>query len=54
MGNTVLANLILLGFAVRHGYLFCTPESVGAAIRDLSGKEFVDTSLVAFGKGYEY
>ncbi len=51
LGNPVLANLILLGFAVRQGALFCTAEDCVAAIRMLTPAKFLAENLEAFQLG---
>ena len=51
LGNPVLANLVLLGFAVQQGVLFCTAEDCAAAIRSLAPEQFVDQNLAAFQIG---
>jgi indolepyruvate ferredoxin oxidoreductase beta subunit len=51
LGNPVLANLVLLGFAVKHGALFCNAEECEAAIRTLAPAKFVKQNLEAFALG---
>lgn len=53
LGNPVLANLILLGFAVKQGALFCQAEDCAAAIRALAPAKFVAQNLAAFQLGLE-
>ena len=53
LGNPVLANLILLGRAVREGLLFCGVEECEAAIRHLAPAKFVEGNLKAFRLGLE-
>ncbi|MDT8441571.1 MAG: 2-oxoacid:acceptor oxidoreductase family protein [Desulfuromonadales bacterium] len=50
-GNAVLANLVLLGLAVRHEALFCSAADCEAAIRTLAPPRFVDRNLEAFRAG---
>lgn len=50
-GNPLLANLILLGCAVRSRVLFCAGDEVEAAIRALSPEKFFDQNLTAFRLG---
>jgi indolepyruvate ferredoxin oxidoreductase beta subunit len=51
LGNAVLANLILLGLAVKQQVLFCSAEDCETAIRQLAPAKFVDQNLAAFQKG---
>ena len=51
MDNAVLANLILLGFAVREGALFCSAEECEEAIRKLAPAKFLKQNLAAFHRG---
>lgn len=51
LGNPVLANLILLGLAVRHEALFCSATDCEEAIRALAPERFVEQNLAAFGAG---
>ena len=51
LGNPVLANLVLLGLAVRHGVLFCNVEACRDAIRLLAPEKFLDQNLAAFALG---
>ncbi len=51
LGNAVLANLVLLGLAVRQQVLFCTAEECETAIRQLAPQKFVEQNLEAFHKG---
>jgi indolepyruvate ferredoxin oxidoreductase beta subunit len=53
LGNPVLANLILLGLAVRHEALFCSADDCEKAIRALAPAKFVDQNLAAFHLGLE-
>ncbi|EAT15056.1 2-oxoacid:acceptor oxidoreductase family protein [Desulfuromonas acetoxidans] len=53
LGNAVLANLILLGLAVRDAVLFCTAEECEEAIRQLAPERFVEQNLAAFRLGLE-
>ena len=50
LGSPVLANLILLGFAVKNG-LFCQREAVEKSIRNLSREQFVKANLAALELG---
>lgn len=50
-GNAVLANLILLGRAVRRTPWFCSPARMEAAIRALSRESFVEANLAVFHLG---
>ncbi len=47
----VAANLILLGFAVGRGGLFCGPEAVEEVIRHKTPERFREMNLQAFGIG---
>jgi indolepyruvate ferredoxin oxidoreductase beta subunit len=51
LGNPVLANLILLGLAVREGLIFCKADECEAAIRSLAPAKFVEGNLEAFRLG---
>ncbi|NCP78162.1 MAG: pyruvate ferredoxin oxidoreductase [Desulfuromonadales bacterium] len=51
LGNPVLANLVLLGFAVKQGALFCRARECEAAIRQLAPEKFVVQNLQAFEQG---
>jgi indolepyruvate ferredoxin oxidoreductase beta subunit len=51
LGNAVLANLVLLGCAVRHKTLFCTAEACTDAIKKLAPEKFVASNLQAFNEG---
>jgi len=53
MGAPVLANLILLGFAVRQGGLFCNQEDVEQAVRALSHEKFVAGNLEGLRRGLQ-
>jgi indolepyruvate ferredoxin oxidoreductase beta subunit len=51
LGNAVLANLVLLGRAVRHNALFCDEQACIAAITRLAPERFVEHNLRAFAEG---
>ncbi|WP_303721478.1 2-oxoacid:acceptor oxidoreductase family protein [Malonomonas rubra] len=51
IGNPVLSNLVLLGFAVKRQALFCTSEECEKAIRQLAPQKFVEQNLEAFKQG---
>ncbi|NOY13246.1 MAG: pyruvate ferredoxin oxidoreductase, partial [Deltaproteobacteria bacterium] len=51
LGNAVLANLVLLGLAIRKQALFCTAEECETAIKQLAPQKFVEQNLAAFHKG---
>lgn len=51
MGNPVLSNLVLLGFAVKQQALFCKAEECETAIKQLAPQKFVEQNLEAFQKG---
>jgi indolepyruvate ferredoxin oxidoreductase beta subunit len=51
LGNAVLSNLVLLGFAVKCQALFCCADDCETAIRQLAPKKFVGQNLTAFQKG---
>jgi indolepyruvate ferredoxin oxidoreductase beta subunit len=53
MGLPVVANLILLGFAVAQGGLFCTPELMAQVITDRTPARFLASNLKAFDTGVE-
>lgn len=50
-GTLVVANLVLLGFAVRQGGLFCTADDVEAVLRRISPAKQLETNLAAFRLG---
>ena len=51
LGAPVLANLVLLGFAVAHDLLCVSRADVEATIRAISPPKLVDANLAAFGEG---
>ena len=51
LGNAVLANLVLLGLAVREDTLFCNGKDCKTAIEELAPARFVDQNLAAFERG---
>ena len=51
MGNPVLANLVLLGLAVKSKALFCQASECEAAIQQLAPKKFVEMNIKAFHTG---
>lgn len=51
LGNAVLANLVLLGLAVRREALFCSAADCAAAIQTLAPPPLVDRNLAAFHEG---
>lgn len=51
LGNPVLSNLVLLGFAVKQGALFCTAIECEKAIRQLAPEKFIVQNLTAFQQG---
>ena len=53
LGSAVLANNVLLGFAVRHEALFCTEKDCVAAIKRLAPERFVEANLVSFYRGLQ-
>jgi indolepyruvate ferredoxin oxidoreductase beta subunit len=53
LGNAVLANLVLLGLAVKRQALFCRAEECETAIRQLAPQQFIEQNLAAFYKGLE-
>ena len=50
-GALVIANLILLGFAVRQGELFCDAETIEAVIRMISPAKQLETNQTGFRQG---
>ncbi len=50
LGSPVLANLILLGYALKQG-LFCSREAVKNSIKNLSREQFVEANLAALERG---
>jgi len=53
-GNPVLANLILLGHAVRRTPWFCSPEATERVIQNLSRGPFAAANLAAFRLGFDF
>ena len=53
LGNAVLANLVLLGLAVKRQALFCTAEECEEAIRQLAPAKFVEQNIEAFREGFK-
>ena len=54
-GSLVIANLVLLGFAVRQGGLFCDAATIEAVLRRISPARQLDLNLEGFrpeGPGY--
>ncbi|MDO8723257.1 MAG: 2-oxoacid:acceptor oxidoreductase family protein [Syntrophales bacterium] len=50
-GALVIANLILLGFAVRQGAFFCDAETIEAVLRMISPAKQLETNLTGFRQG---
>ena len=50
-GSLVIANLVLLGFAVRQGGLFCDAATVEAVLRRISPAGQLETNLEGFRLG---
>lgn len=53
MGAPVVANLILLGYAVGQGALFCDPQLMEKVITDKSPAPLRESNFRAFGAGVE-
>lgn len=51
LGNNVLANLVLLGLAVKKEALFCTEQDCVAAIEKLAPTKYTSQNLDAFHQG---
>jgi indolepyruvate ferredoxin oxidoreductase beta subunit len=51
MGNPVIANLVLLGFALAHGTLFCDTPLVESVIEKISPPRFREFNLKALKAG---
>ncbi len=51
LGNSVLANLVLLGLAVSKQALFCSKEACVEAIKKLAPAKYTSQNLDAFFKG---
>lgn len=51
LGNAVLANLVLLGLAVKQQALFCAADDCELAIKQLAPAKFVAQNLAAFQLG---
>jgi indolepyruvate ferredoxin oxidoreductase beta subunit len=50
-GSLVIANLVLLGFAVRQGGLFCDTVTVEAVLKRISPDKQFETNLAGFRLG---
>lgn len=50
-GSLVIANLVLLGFAVKQGGLFCDPGTIEAVLRRISPARQLDLNLEGFRLG---
>ncbi len=50
-GAPVIANLVLLGFAVRRGGLFCDAATIEAVLRRISPAGQLETNLAGFRMG---
>jgi indolepyruvate ferredoxin oxidoreductase, beta subunit len=51
MGAVVVLNLVLLGYAVGKGRLFCGPEVIGRAIEKISNPKQLDLNRKGFEEG---
>ena len=51
LGSAVLANLVLLGLALREQVLFCSVDDCRTAIRSLAPARFVEQNLAALERG---
>jgi indolepyruvate ferredoxin oxidoreductase beta subunit len=51
LGSAVLANLVLLGLAIRQKTLFCSAEECETAIRQLAPMKLAELNMAAFRKG---
>ncbi|MCP4756074.1 MAG: pyruvate ferredoxin oxidoreductase [Proteobacteria bacterium] len=51
IGSSVLANLVLLGFAINSGGLFCDKAEVEQAIKRTTKDRLVEPNLAVFRKG---
>lgn len=54
MGALLIMNLILLGYAVKEGSLFCGKEKLETAIRKLSRPDNLELNLKGFKTGLKY
>jgi len=54
LGNAVLANLIVLGLAVRNQVLFCTSDECEQVIHQLAPPRFIEQNLAAFHLGLNH
>jgi indolepyruvate ferredoxin oxidoreductase beta subunit len=54
LGNAVLANLVLLGFALKHQALPFAAEECGLAIEQLAPGKYIEQNLKAFQSGLDY
>jgi len=52
-GSQVVANLVLLGYAVRHGSLFCGSEVMENIITAMSRPRHLDVNLRGFRRGLQ-
>jgi indolepyruvate ferredoxin oxidoreductase beta subunit len=53
LGNSVLANLVLLGFAVSQDSLFCEKDECIEAIQKLAPPKYLDQNLHSFYQGLQ-
>ncbi len=53
-GSPLMANLVLLGFALRHGTLFCTYPDVEKVTARISPEKFRAANLAALKLGYSH
>jgi len=53
LGSPVVMNLVLLGYAVGKGDLFCRAEAVGKAIERMSRDRYLEVNLAGFRTGLE-
>ena len=53
MGSPLMANLVLLGFALRHGKLFCDYAQAEEVTKRISPERFREANLKALQLGYQ-
>ena len=52
LGNPLIANLVLLGFALKHDKLFCDYAVVESVTEEISPRRFREVNLKALGVGF--
>lgn len=53
-GSIIITNLVLLGYAVRQGGLFCDEDLMRSVIHKVSNSKNLDMNLKGFEAGFNY